>query len=91
MFTIRQRRTDPAWMGRAFAISMALNFAGFPVGSALGGLLVDHSVELAVLIGAGSALLAAVCAVWLIPRHAEDEGPEAAGWDAAHAEAAPAD
>ena len=53
MFTIRQRRTDPAWMGRAFAISMALNFAGFPVGSALGGLLVDHSVDLAVLIGAG--------------------------------------
>ena len=27
LFTIRQRRTDPAWMGRAFAVSMALNFA----------------------------------------------------------------
>ena len=91
MFTIRQRRTDPAWMGRAFAISMALNFAGFPVGSALGGLLVNHSVELVVLIGAGSALLAAVCALWLIPRRADEDGFDRAARDAAHAEAAAAD
>jgi MFS family permease len=28
MFTLRQRRTDLAWMGRAFAVSMAFNFAG---------------------------------------------------------------
>ena len=36
MFTVRQRRTDPAWMGRAFAISMSLNFSGYPIGSAIG-------------------------------------------------------
>jgi hypothetical protein len=34
LFTLRQRRTDPAWMGRAFTISMNLNFSGFPIGAA---------------------------------------------------------
>ena len=37
LFTIRQRRTDPSLMGRAFAVSMSLNFLGFPVGSAVAG------------------------------------------------------
>ena len=40
MFTLRQRRTDPAWLGRAFAVSMSLNFLGYPIGAALGGQLV---------------------------------------------------
>ena len=40
MFTLRQRQTDPAWMGRAFAVSMSLNFLGYPVGAAIGGVLV---------------------------------------------------
>jgi MFS family permease len=71
MFTIRQRRTDPAWMGRAFAISMALNFAGFPLGSAIGGLLVTRSVELTVVIAAATALLAAIAAWRLIPERDE--------------------
>ena len=31
MFTLRQRATDPAWMGRAFTVSMNLNFSGFPL------------------------------------------------------------
>lgn len=26
MFSMRQRRTDPAWYGRAFAVSMSLNY-----------------------------------------------------------------
>ncbi len=34
-FSLRQRRTSRAWFGRAFAVSMALNFSGVPVGSAL--------------------------------------------------------
>lgn len=76
MFTIRQRRTDPAWMGRGFAVSMALNFAGFPVGSALGGLLVGESLNVAVLLGTVSALLAAFCAWRLIPDR--DPGEQAA-------------
>ncbi len=37
LFTVRQRRTDPAWMGRAFAVSMAFNFMGFPIGAAIAG------------------------------------------------------
>ena len=61
LFTLRQRRTDPAWLGRAFAVSMALNFAGFPIGSALGGALAENSTALALtfalIVSAGSALL----------------------------------
>ncbi len=50
LFTVRQRRTDPEWMGRAFAVSMALNFAGFPIGSALAGFIVPLSIEGALLL-----------------------------------------
>ncbi len=56
LFTVRQRRTDPAWMGRAFAVSMSLNFVGFPVGSAIGGALVPISLEVAL----GAAIVANV-------------------------------
>ena len=44
LFTIRQRRTDPAWTGRAFAVSMAMNFVGFPIGAALAGVLAEQSL-----------------------------------------------
>ena len=44
LFTVRQRRTDPAWMGRAFAVSMAFNFIGFPVGAALSGVIAASSL-----------------------------------------------
>ena len=40
MFSLRQRRTDPAWFGRAFAVSMGVNWAGQPVGSAMSGPLI---------------------------------------------------
>ena len=39
LFTVRQRRTDPAWMGRAFAVSMAFNYLGFPVGAVIAWIL----------------------------------------------------
>ena len=32
LFTMRQRRTDPAWLGRAFAVSMSLEFHRLPGG-----------------------------------------------------------
>jgi hypothetical protein len=67
MFTIRQRRTDPAWMGRAFALSMSFNFLGFPVGTGLGGIVANQSIDGAVLIEIGACLLAAVAAQLLIP------------------------
>jgi MFS family permease len=72
LFTLRQRRTDPAWLGRAFAVSMSLNFMGFPVGSAIGGAVAPISLELAFLAALALAAIAAVLAFALIPKaHAE--------------------
>jgi len=69
LFTVRQRRTDPAWMGRAFAVSMAFNFLGMPIGAAVAGILADSSIESAILIlGVGGALAAAASAAFLVPR-----------------------
>jgi hypothetical protein len=68
LFTVRMRRTDPAWMGRAFAVSMAFNFSGYPVGAALTGPLAAASIEGAVVIGVIACLAAAVIAARMIPR-----------------------
>lgn len=59
MFTLRQRRTDPAWIGRAFAVSMSINFAGYPVGAALGGLVAASSIEAAVVLGVVACIVGA--------------------------------
>ena len=67
LFTVRQRRTDPAWMGRAFAVSMSINFLGFPIGSALTGWLATESIELAVLLAVAACFVAALLARLLIP------------------------
>jgi MFS family permease len=69
MFTMRQRRTEPAWMGRAFAVSMAFNFLGFPIGAALAGALATNSIDLAVIVGVAACFVAAGLAAWQIPRH----------------------
>jgi MFS family permease len=69
LFTLRQRRTHPDWLGRAFAVSMALNFSGFPLGSALAGAIVPLSIELALAAAIGFTLLAAVLTWVLIPAH----------------------
>jgi MFS family permease len=73
LFTLRQRRTDPAWLGRAFAVSMSLNFIGFPVGSAIGG--ATASVSLEATFGAAIALsvLAAVITFLAIPKQPTEE------------------
>lgn len=68
LFTVRQRRTDPAVLGRAFAVSMAFNFMGFPLGAALAGALADVSLTAAVWLGIGAALVSAVFAATLVPR-----------------------
>ena len=70
MFTLRQRRTDPAWLGRAFAVSMSLNFLGYPIGAALGGQIVAASVATAIAVAVVVTTLAAVLAWWYIPREA---------------------
>ncbi|HET7703705.1 MAG TPA: MFS transporter, partial [Candidatus Limnocylindrales bacterium] len=70
LFTIRQRRTDQAWMGRAFAVSMALNFLGYPIGAALAGAIAAASIEAAIIVGAIACVAAGVAAAILIPRRA---------------------
>jgi MFS family permease len=71
MFTVRQRRTDPAWMGRAFAVSMAFNYSGFPIGAAISGWLVTSSIDAAIVMGVCASLAGGLLARWLIPE-AED-------------------
>jgi len=68
LFTVRQRRTDVAWMGRAFAVSMALNFAGFPIGSAIGGFLAPISLELAIGIAIVANCAGAAVSYFALPR-----------------------
>ena len=68
LFTLRQRRTDPAWMGRAFTVSMNLNFSGFPIGAAIAGVLVTYSIEGAIVFGVVANLAGAVLGYALIPR-----------------------
>jgi MFS family permease len=67
LFTLRQRRTDPAWLGRAFAVSMALNFAGFPIGSAIGGAVVPWSISIALAAAVLFQILGAVFSMVAIP------------------------
>jgi MFS family permease len=72
MFTVRQRRTDPAWMGRAFAVSMSFNFAGYPIGAAIGGFIAARSIELAIVVAVLACLLATVFAARMIPATAAE-------------------
>jgi MFS family permease len=71
IFTLRQRRTDPALMGRAFAISMAMNQTGVPAGAAFAGWMVSSSVEVAVVVGVCAGLLGAMLAGLLVPRSSD--------------------
>jgi MFS family permease len=73
LFTIRQRRTDPAWMGRAFAVSMGFNFIGYPIGTTIAGALAAVSLEAAIVVGAVACVVAAVAAGLMIPRHVRPE------------------
>jgi MFS family permease len=74
LFTIRQRRTDPAWMGRAFAVSMAFNYSGIPIGAALAGVLASESLGLAIVAAIVACVAAAVFGALLVPQR--DEGLE---------------
>jgi MFS family permease len=68
IFSLRQRRTDPAWFGRAISVSMALNFAGMPIGSGLAGPVVARSLTLALVLAAALSAASSVLCVALIPR-----------------------
>jgi MFS family permease len=77
LFTLRQRRTDPAWLGRAFAVSMALNFAGFPIGSAIGGAVVPISIAAALALAIVFQVLGAVFSMVTIPAEESTESAAA--------------
>ena len=68
MFTLRQRRTDPAWLGRAFAVSVALNGAGSPVGAVLAGSLVGISIAATGALAVAATVVSAALAWLLLPR-----------------------
>ncbi|MGO9583810.1 MAG: MFS transporter [Acidimicrobiales bacterium] len=57
MFSLRQRATDPSWFGRAFAVSMNLNFVGSPIGAAIAGALLTHSIALTLLVAGCCAVV----------------------------------
>jgi MFS family permease len=81
LFTLRQRRTDPAWMGRAFTISMNLNFSGYPIGAAVTGVMISiWPIEFALVFGLVTNLAAVVLGYFLIPRgdEAAERAPAAA-------------
>jgi hypothetical protein len=53
---------------------MAFNYLGVPFGAALGGLLAEGSIELAIIVlGIGGAAASALAAAILVPR--EDTAP----------------
>jgi MFS family permease len=73
LFTLRQRRTDPAWMGRAFTVSMNLNFSGFPIGAAVTGVMLSvWPVETAILFAVAANALGVLLGYALIPRGDDD-------------------
>lgn len=74
LFALRQRRTDPAWFGRVIAVSMSLNFAGMPIGSALAGPIIDRSIPLAIALAAVLSLIGGAAAFIAIPREQSAAG-----------------
>jgi len=75
LFTVRQRRTDPAWFGRAFAVSMSVNFVGTPIGSALAGPLIGWSLNAALWAAVVIALVSAVFPLLVVPAPEDASSP----------------
>ena len=79
MFSLRQRVTAPAWMGRAFAVSMSLNFIGMPIGSALAGPIVERSLLVAFAIAVGVNVVAGLCALATLRQRPAGGAPRMGG------------
>jgi predicted MFS family arabinose efflux permease len=75
LFTLRQRRTDRAWFGRAFAVSMSMNYVGSPIGSALAGPLIAWSLNAALWFAVAVSLIAALFPLLMIPAHDDVPSP----------------
>jgi predicted MFS family arabinose efflux permease len=65
--TLRQRRTDPNKFGRMFAVSMALNQLGGPIGSAMAGALIAWSLTGALWVAVVLVAVAAAIPLVAIP------------------------
>jgi predicted MFS family arabinose efflux permease len=72
LLTLRQRRTEPGRLGRVLAVSMSVNTAGFPIGTALGGMLVSWSLQSAFIAAAFASLLGALTTYTLVPENDHD-------------------
>jgi MFS family permease len=78
LFSLRQRVTDPAWLGRAFAVSMSLNFLGYPIGSAISGPLAARSVTATFLVATVIVALSGLAPLLMLPgRRASDRAVSA--------------
>jgi predicted MFS family arabinose efflux permease len=67
LLTLRQRRTDPAKLGRVLSVSMSLNVAGYPIGAALAGVLLTRSLDATFAVAAIASLLGTATTL-MIPR-----------------------
>jgi len=67
MFSLRQRRTDPAWFGRAFAVSMGVNWVGTPIGSAISGPLIHLRLSVAFIVASVFIVLGAGLTRLVVP------------------------
>lgn len=63
LLTLRQRRTDPHQLGRVLSISMSLNLAGFPLGSAVAGMLITTSLSATFALAGLTSVIAAMATV----------------------------
>lgn len=68
IFSLRQRATEVAWFGRAMAVSMSLNFAGNPIGSAISGPLLHFGIDFALFVSVFLTAASAGVALVTIPR-----------------------
>lgn len=60
---LRQRRTDPQQLGRVLSISISLNLAGFPLGSAMAGMLITESLSATMVLAGIASAVAAITTV----------------------------
>jgi MFS family permease len=75
VLTLRQRRTPTQIFGRVLAVSMSLNMAGLPLGSALGGILLTGRAQGALIAAALAAAASGLAARYLIPDQGRDPDP----------------
>lgn len=67
LLTLRQRRTDPQQLGRVMSISISLNIAGFPLGSAIAGTVIRESLSATFVLAGCASLIAAIATISIPP------------------------